>query len=245
MFVVTVILSILLIPSIADAWGPLTHLYLGHQVLDIGAAALPAGIYAIIRRYAKDFLYGNLSTDIIVGRKYQELDKNTHSWDVGWRLLEEAETDRQKAFAYGYLCHLSADTVVHNLEKSRFPFKHSLVEIKAESLVDRKYRKKLKEINKVIQRRHNPVLEDMLERVIFSFKTNKKIFRGMLLLSRVPNYKPVSRFIHRRFPYEIPVSDIYKFKEESLNRIICILSNGEDSKVIDEHPLGRCLKRAS
>ncbi len=245
MFVITVILSILLIPSIADAWGPLTHLYLGHQILDIGAAAIPAGVYTVIKRYKQDFLYGNLSADIIVGRKYQENDKNTHSWEMGWRLLDLADTDREKAFAYGYLCHLSSDSVVHNIGRKLVPFSHSIIELKAESLVDKKYRKRLKNVDKFIQRRHDPLLEEMLERVFFSFKTNKKIFKGMLFLSRFPNYKHVSKFIHKRFPYEIPVSDIYAFQDDSLCSMICILNNGEDSKVLDDHPLGRHLKRAS
>lgn len=245
MFILILFLSIILVPSFAHAWGPLTHLYLGHQVLDVGAAVIPAGVYSIIKRYAKDFLYGNLSADVIVGRKYQEEDKNTHSWDIGWRLLEESETDRQKAFAYGYLSHLSADTFVHNLEKSRIPFSHSIIEIKAESLVDKKYRRKLKHLDEGIQKMHDPVLEGMLESVLFSFKTNKKIFKGFLFISRFPNCKHVSKFINNRFPNEIPVSDIYKFKEDSLNNIYEVLTNGEDSHVLKDHPLGRHLKRAS
>lgn len=245
MFIVTVILSIILIPSIADAWGPLTHMYLGHQVLDLGAAAIPAGVYAVIKRYARDYIYGNLSADIIVGRKYQEHEKNTHSWDIGLRLLDMAETDRHRAFAYGYLSHLSADSVVHNLRRRMVPFSHSVIELKAESLVDKKYRRKLKNLDKDIQKRHDPVLEEMLERVFFSFNTNKKIFKGVLLLARFPNYKHISRFIHKRFPYEIPVSDIYKFTEESLNKTFELLTHGEDSDVLKKHPLGRHLKRAS
>lgn len=245
MIILILFLSIILAPSLAHAWGPLTHLYLGHQVLEAGAAVIPAAVYAIIQRYAKDFLYGNLSADVIVGRKYQEHDKNTHGWEIGWRLLEESETDRQRAFAYGYLSHLSADTVVHNLERSWFPFSHSIIEIKAESLVDKKYRKKLINLDKEIQKMHDPVLEEMLQRVVFSFRTNKNIFRGVMLLSRVPNYKPVSRFINRSFVYEIPASAIYKFKDESLKRMIALLTHGETSDVLKEHPLGRHLKRAS
>ncbi|MBI4826951.1 MAG: zinc dependent phospholipase C family protein [Nitrospirae bacterium] len=214
-------------------------------MLDLGIAAVPSGIYAILKKNAKDYLYGNLSADIIVGRKYQESGKNTHSWEIGLRLLDAAKTARQKAFAYGYLSHLSADTVVHNLSESWLPFSHSIIEIKAESLVDRRYRRELRSLDDEIQQRHDPVLEEMLERVFFSFKTNKKIFRGMLFISRFPNYKHVSRFINNRFPNEVPVSDIYKYKEESLKKIIEILTHGSASDVVKEHPLGRHLKRVS
>ncbi len=244
MFALICFFSILFIPSIAEAWGPLTHLYLGHQVLDLGAAAIPAGIYGLLRKFKGDFLYGNLCADMIFGRRFQIHEKNSHSWDVAWRLFGLAGTNRQKSFAYGYLSHLCADTVVHNLDKSSLPFKHSLLEVKADSIIDKKYRKKLKSLDKIMQKKNDLFLENILESVFFSFKTNKKIFKGVLFLSRLPNYSPVSNFIHKRLPYEIPVEDIYGFHQESLDRMFELLKNGENSKVLEEHPLGRHLRRA-
>ncbi len=238
-------MSLLLIPSIADAWGPLTHLYLGHQVLDLGAALVPAGVYSIIKKYKNDFLYGNLSADIILGRRFHEHDKNSHNWDNAWKLFEAAKTNRQKAFAYGYLTHLCADTVVHNLEKTRVPFKHSMLEVKADSIVDKKYRRTLKNLDKVMQKKNDIFMEDKLESLFFSFKTNKRIFKGVLFLSRLPNYAPISNFIDDRFPYEIPVMDIYSFRRESFTRMLELLNNGKDSEVLKKHPLGIYLRKAS
>jgi len=237
MFILICFLSILLIPSIANAWGPLTHVYLAHQVLDIGAAIAPAGIYSLLRRFKNDFLYGNLSADIILGRKFQVFEKNSHSWDVAWRLLEVANTDRQKSFAYGYLTHLSADTVIHNLNGARLPFRHSILEVKSESIIQRKYSKILKSLDRAMQKRNDNFLEEMLESVFFSFKTNKRIFKGLLLLSSLHNYSPVFSFIHKRLPYE-PLADIYHFHQESLNRMFELFRNGKSSEVMREHPLG-------
>jgi hypothetical protein len=245
MFVLTCILSFLLIPSIADAWGPLTHVYLGYQILDIGAALVPAGIYGIIKKYKNDFLYGNLSADIILGRRFQVFDKNSHNWDIAWKLFGSSKTDRQKAFAYGYLMHLCADTVVHNLEHSRIPFSHSLLEIKSDSILHKKYRRMLKRLDKVMQKKNDVFLEKRLESLFFSFKTNRRIFKGFLLLSRLPNYSPVSNFIDNRFPYEITIGDIYNFQQESLDRMFELLSNGKDSDVLKEEPLGRYHRKAS
>ena len=245
MFVLTCILSFLLIPSIADAWGPLTHVYLGYQILDIGAALVPAGVYSIIKKYKNDFLYGNLSADIILGRRFQVFDKNSHNWDIAWKLFKSSKTDRQKAFAYGYLMHLCADTVVHNLENSRIPFSHSLLEIKSDSILDKKYRRMLKRLDKVMQKKNDVFMEKKLESLFFSFKTNRRIFKGFLLLSRLPNYSPVSNFIDNRFPYEITIGDIYNFQQESLSRMFELLSNGIDSEVLKEEPLGRYHRKAS
>lgn len=239
MFIFVCILSIFLLPSIAEAWGPLTHVYLGYQVLDLGAAAVPVGLYSLIKKFKNDFLYGNLSADIIFGRRFQGLESNSHTWDMGWRLLDGADTEQQKAFAYGYLTHLCADTVVHNLDVSSIPFGHSLLEVKADSIVDKKYRGLLKSLDKIMQKRNDRFLEGMVESVFFSFKTNKRIFKGFLLLSKFPTYSPVSTFIHRSFPYEIPVVDIHRFRQESLSRMFELLANGENSKVLREDPLGK------
>lgn len=237
--------AILLVPSIADAWGPLTHVYLGNQILDIGVSLIPAGIYGILKKYKNDFLYGNLSADIILGRRFQGAEKNSHNWDIAWGLLGSSRTDRQKAFAYGYLMHLCADTVVHNLEKSRLPFSHSLLEIKSDSIIDKKYRGVLKRLDKRMQRKNDILLEKRLESLFFSFKTNKRIFRSFLVLSRLPNYTPVSNFIDNRFPYEINLGNIYGFQQRSLFRMFELLNNGRDSEVLKEQPMGRYHRKAS
>ncbi|GAB4536859.1 MAG: zinc dependent phospholipase C family protein [Thermodesulfovibrionia bacterium] len=236
-----VFIIVLFLPSIAGAWGPLTHLYLGSQVIDLGAGVIPAGIYMLLKRFRKDFLYGNLSADVILGRRFQEYKKNSHNWSIGWRLLESAKTQRQKAFAYGYLTHLSADTVAHNQRSATIPFGHSLLEMKSDSMIDRNHRKTLKSIDRVIQKRNDILLENVLESVVFSFKTNKRIFKGVLLLSRLPNYRPVSNFFHNRLNYEISLVDIQNFHQESIEKMLDILINGEDSDVLKEEPLGRHL----
>ena len=96
-----------------------------------------------------------------------------------------------------------------------------------------------------MQKKNDVFLESKLESLIFSFKTNKRIFKGFLVLSRLPNYTPVSNFIDNRFPYEITVGDIYKFQEESLKRMLELLNNGTDSRVLKKHPLGRYQRKAS
>ncbi|MEF9426998.1 MAG: hypothetical protein L0956_07440, partial [Candidatus Mariimomonas ferrooxydans] len=129
-------------------------------------------------------------------------------------------------------------TVVHNLEKTSLPFKHSFMEVKSDSIIDKKYRKILKGLaKKNVHRRNDVFLEDMLECVFFSFKTNKRIFKGILFLSRVQNYSPLSNFIDKRFPYEIPVADIFNFQQESLSRMLELLQNGKQSEVLTKDPM--------
>ena len=86
MFKFLLVILFIALPSAAFAWGPLTHVYLGSEIYYLGSL-LPAGIYALIKKYKSDFLYGNLMADIIFGKKYLPDEKSSHSWDVALGLL--------------------------------------------------------------------------------------------------------------------------------------------------------------
>ncbi len=246
MLILFCFLLILIFPSVAWAWGPLTHVYLGHQVLSLGATLLPVGLYKLIKSYKSDFIYGNLMADVIFGKRFQDIEKNSHSWNVAWKLHEAAKTEQQKSFAYGYFTHLCADTVVHNLPTPTLPLKHPILEIKAESIIDTKYRGIMKNLDKLMQMRHDTFLERTLESVFFSFKTNKRIFKGFLFLSRLSYYNsPLSNLIDKRLLYEIPVIEIFDFQQESLHRMLEFLKNGKKSEVLQEDPLGKYRHRVS
>jgi hypothetical protein len=237
-FILILFLSLLFLPSIAFAWGPLTHIYLGSEVLSLGSL-IPAGIYGIIRKYRHDFLYGNIMADIVIGKRYLPEDKNSHSWDVALNLFESAKTRQQKAFVYGYLSHLAADTVAHGkFIRSRKNVGHALIELKADSMIDKRYWIQAIMIDRSVQRRNDIFLERSLESLVFSFKTNKRIFKGMLFLSCF-NQKRVGNLIERNLKGLITPSNLYieSLHHESIERIIDVLRNGKDSKVLKESAL--------
>jgi hypothetical protein len=232
------ILAFLLIPTAAFAWGPLTHIYLGNELYTIGSL-LPAGLFEIIRRYKKDFLYGNLMADIIVGKKYLPESKNSHSWDVAFDLLNASKTKQQNAFVYGYMSHLAADTVAHNIYTvDKKNFGHTLMELKADSIIDKKYWFQAMEIDRRIQVRNDIFLEDSLERFIFSFKTNKRILKSIVFLS-VFNRERIGDFIDKNFVTSLPVREtIEKLQQESIDKIIDLFQKWENSEVVKVNPSG-------
>ena len=232
------ITSFLFIPTAAFAWGPLTHIYLGNELYSLGSL-LPAGLFEIIRRYKKDFLYGNLMADIIVGKKYLPDSKNSHSWDVAFDLLNATKTKQQNAFVYGYMSHLAADTVAHNIYTvDKKNFGHTLMELKADSIIDKKYWLQAIEIDRKTQIRNDIFLENSLDRFIFSFKTNKRILKGMVFLS-VFNREKIGDFIDRNLVTSLPVrKTIEKLHQESINKIIDLFQNWENSEVVKINPSG-------
>jgi len=229
---------VLFIPSLAFAWGPLTHMYLGSEIFSLGSL-FPAGIYALLKKYRHDYLYGNLMADIIIGKKFLPEDKNPHSWEMALNLLESVETDQQKAFVLGYMSHLAADTVAHGkFMGKRRNLGHTLVEVRADSIIDRRYWFQAMSIDRKVQLRNDLFLERSIERAVFSFKTNKRIFRGMLLLSCFSQER-VGNFIQRNSynPTVLTKRSIQQLHMKSIDRIIDVLDKGENSHVMQENPM--------
>lgn len=227
MVVVFLLLGFLLIPTSAFAWGPLTHMYLGNQLLSC-APLLPAGILALIKKHKQDFLYGNVMADTILGKKYLPDDKSSHSWDVGLRIFDQAKTWPERAFAYGFLCHLAADTVAHEtLTDDKGNMGHTWIELKADSIIDKAYWLQTMTISRAVRRRSDLLLENSLDRYMFSFKTNQRIYKSIVFFS----------FLNKKRRRGVDRLLIHELHEESVSRMLDLLQNGTDSEVLFKSPL--------
>lgn len=232
----------LLVPSAAFAWGPLTHVYLGSEIYYL-SSLLPAAVYKLISKYRQDYLYGNLTADIILAKKYLSAEKNPHNWDVALGLMESSETEAERAFSLGYMSHLAADTVAHGrYTAGRRPLHHTLLELRADGRIDRSYWFQAVAIDRKVQVRNDAFLERSLERVIFSFKTNKRIFKGVVALSWLNN-GTFYDFIDRNTASFKKKGELEVLQEESLDRIVDVLRNGSRSEVLKKDPIGS-IKRA-
>ena len=226
-FIVLLIFGCALIPSAAFAWGPLTHMYLGNELFAYGPL-IPAGIFALIRKYRQDFLYGNLMADSIIGKKYLPDDKSSHSWEVAIRLLNQAETDAEKAFAYGYLSHLAADTVAHEtLTEDMRNMEHTWAELKADSMIKKSYWIQSVTFSKAVQKRNDLFMEGALDRYLFSYKTNKRIYKSVVFLS----------FLNKKRKRALDRDRLNKLHFESIARTLDLFENGVEAAVLQKSPL--------
>ena len=108
-----VLLALVLSPAVAHAWTPGTHIFLGEAVMR-SLALLPSNIAELLSAYPYDFLYGSIAADTSIAKKYAAAGRHCHSWNVGFEIHDNAESDALRAFGLGYLAHLAADSVAHN-----------------------------------------------------------------------------------------------------------------------------------
>lgn len=183
--------AILLLPQPGLAWGPGMHILVGTEML-AALGLLPAAVAAILRRHPLDFLYGSIAADITFGKKYAPVGRNCHHWHVGEELYEAADSDATRACALGYLTHLGADTIAHNFFLPRQlltsantqTIGHSYWEHRMDVHLGQAYlRAAWRLINEFDHSHNDELMNRVLDRAVFSFQTNRRIFRGMIRLA--------------------------------------------------------------
>ena len=189
-------LLLLSLPDALHAWTPGTHIYLGESVL-ANLAQLPAPVGDLLRAFPFDFLYGNIAADSSMAKKYAPVGRHCHYWHVGQEIHDLAETDALRAFGLGYLCHLAADTVAHNffvprqlvLTSSTESWGHSYWESRVEIPLGEAYAGLAKKIILLDHRHADAHLDRIISPTIFSVRTNRRLFRGMVHLTETQGWQ--------------------------------------------------------
>ena len=249
MFILSAIFVALLFvfwPENAFAWGPATHLQLGWNILST-PAILAAPVKSLIEAYPYDYLYGCISAYIVVGKRFTRALNHCHNWSVGFKVLQRAESRSQRAFAYGYLSHLAADTIAHNYfvpEKMVTAFstrllRHVYWEMRFDALADRVVWNLPYEIMKDIHKDNDPLLERVLEDTLLSFTTNKTIFNNVILIHRMEQWHKMINRLSSYSKWVLHKEDVEEYYQRALNAVIDILCNGEKAVCFKEDPTGR------
>jgi hypothetical protein len=183
-------LLVLATPDTLWAWGPTTHAWLSSQVLG-NLQLLPLVVREILGAHPYSYLYGSLSADITLAKRYVHYSRHCHNWSVAYEILDRAETARLQAFALGYLSHLAADTIAHNTFVPRLlvstPLSsnlgHTYWEYRFDAELDDRYLKLAREVVTMEHSEEDELLETVLTQAFFSFQTNKRIFQRLIHLS--------------------------------------------------------------
>lgn len=252
LFVYLTFLFFLLSPAEAMAWGPGTHLDISLEVLKHAALCLPA-IKKLIEKYSDEFIYGSVSPDIIVGKKYAGAIYHCHNWSMGKLILEESKTDHERASAWGYLTHLAADTVAHNYFVPYYTIKSFPARTLGHPYWEMRYDIHVPEsswhaLAHVIRHNYHPfdhLLERVLKKTLFSFSTNKKIFNSILILHKMKQLRFGLKTYARASRWALNHHEVQYFRHLVMEIVWGFLKNPEKARCLQTDPAGtRKLKYA-
>jgi len=225
---------VLVIPEHLYAWTPATHIYLGKAVLSQLQQLAPA-VAELIRAFPFDFLYGNIAADSSIAKSYAPVSRHCHHWHVGQEIHDHAQTDALRAFGLGYLAHLSADTVAHNyfvprqlaLTSSTSSVGHAYWEARFEAHLGDDYAQEAKEIIQLDHTRADDLLDRIISPTIFSVRTNRRLFRGMVHLTQRPSWQRAFQVAKERSRWDLTNQDIERHMARSFEFIMEVLGDVE------------------
>jgi hypothetical protein len=240
------ILLLLLTPDAAWAFGPATHVFIGRHLLD-ALHLIPPYIADLLRAYPQSFLYGSIAADISFAKKYVPAGRHCHFWHVGEEILHGARNDRLRAVGYGYLSHLAADTIAHNffvprqllLTSSTKALGHAYWEHRLDIQLGERYTSTAREV--VLEYDHSEadnLFDTVLSGTIFSFETNRRIFRGMVRFQDNDQWQAVFDRLIQSSRWDLAPETMDSYLSRGFDFVVDYLNRGRSSLPASFDPVG-------
>ena len=226
-----VVVALVLVPNIAHAWTPGTHVFLGEAVLR-SLSLLPLGVAELIRAFPRDFLYGSIAADTSIAKKYAPVGPHCHSWTVGMEIFDSAKRDEPlRAFGLGYLSHLAADAVAHNffvpkqlaVTSSTSSLGHSYWESRFETHLGAEPSRRARELILHDHAQSDGLLDRVLSPTIFSTPTNRRIFRGMVVVADSESWQRIFQMMTENSRWDLSDDEVGVYLARSFDYIVDLL----------------------
>lgn len=238
--------GLLLIPDPAFAWGPISHLAHGSEVLKSLTTLTPA-LQQLLTRYPMEYLYGCVGADITLAKKYtRAMQAHCHSWQVGWQILSAAESDEQRAFGWGYLSHLAADVYSHNhfvptqlvVSFRARTLRHVYWEARFDGMQDVEYRGIVRDLRRQKFPECDALVKSVVARTLFSFDTNKRIFDSVLAFHDWDHWHTLVREVSTRSRHLLPDVVVPRYNAACHSSIVDLLRRGLRADCQSADPTG-------
>jgi hypothetical protein len=234
------------LPDTAWAFGPATHAFLSDQLLN-SLWLLPPAVADLIRVYPQSFIYGSLAADISLAKKYVPAGRHCHHWHIGEEIFSAADNDRLQAVALGYLSHLAADTIAHNyfvprrllLTSSTRALGHSYWEARLDMYLGEPSARLARSV--VLDYDHSEadtLFDRVLSGTIFSFETNRRIFRGMIQVQDSDRWKQVFDQVVQHSRWDLNDASAETYLSHAFDSIVDYLRRRQASLPAALDPIG-------
>lgn len=229
----------------ALAWGPAAHVGIGSNVLG-QLGLLPAAIAAVLARNRLSFLYGGIAADVVFAKRLSRVKQFCHHWSTGFQLLGASRSDRDQAFAYGYLSHLAADTVAHGkfvprqvmLSHSSVNFGHLYWELRADGLQSAASWSALDNLLQRDHTHHHVHLASQIHGTLLPYRLNRICFNRMNAVAMNPGFRSAVSLCARLSRAPLSSALLEGYHGESVDRVLDVLTNGPRSAVLRDDPNG-------
>jgi hypothetical protein len=240
-----VLLALVLTPAVAHAWTPGTHIFLGEAIMR-SLPLLPGGIAELLAAYPYDFLYGSIAADTSIAKKYAAAGRHCHSWNVGFEIHDNAESEALRAFALGYLAHLAADSVAHNyfvphqltITSSTAALGHSYWESRFDMHIGERFSRTAKQLILRDHSHSDEHLDRILSPTIFSTPTNRRIFRGMVYVADTESWQRIFHLVEEKSRWDLSEDEVGTYMGRAFDYIVDLLTRLDRAEPYKLDPAG-------
>ncbi len=240
-----VLLALMLTPSVAHAWTPGTHIFLGEAVMR-SLPLLPSSVAELLAAFPYDFLYGSIAADTSIAKKYAAAGRHCHSWNVGFEIHDNADSDPLRAFAFGYLAHLAADSVAHNyfvphqltITSSTAALGHSYWESRFDMHIGERFSRTAKQLILRDHTHSDAHLDRILSPTIFSTPTNRRIFRGMVYVADTESWQRIFHLVEEKSRWDLSDREVGGYMIRAFDFIIDLMTRLDHAEPYSLDPAG-------
>jgi Zinc dependent phospholipase C len=244
-FTLAILLALMLTPAVAHAWTPGTHIFLGEAVMR-SLPLLPSSISELLAAFPYDFLYGSIAADTSIAKKYAAAGRHCHSWNVGFEIHNNAESEPLRAFGLGYLAHLAADSVAHNyfvphqltITSSTAALGHSYWESRFDMHIGERFSRTAKQLILRDHTHSDEHLDRILSPTIFSTPTNRRIFRGMVYVADSESWQRIFHLVEEKSRWDLAEREVETYMGRAFDYIIDLMMRLDHSDVYKLDPAG-------
>jgi hypothetical protein len=214
---------------------------------------VPPSIGDLLHAFPYDFLYGSIAADTSIAKKYAPAGRHCHSWVVGLDVLDGARDEPSRAFALGYLSHLAADAVAHNffvpkqltVTSSTPSLGHSYWESRFDTHLGPDPARMARELILIDHSTSDALLDRILSPTIFSTPTNRRIFRGMVVVADSESWQRIFQMMTDNSRWDLEDEEVARYLDRSFDYIVDFLRRIDQSEPYRFDPSGDdALRRA-
>jgi zinc dependent phospholipase C len=240
-----VLLALMLTPAVAHAWTPGTHIFLGEAVMR-SLTLLPSSVAELLAAFPYDFLYGSIAADTSIAKKYAAAGRHCHSWNVGFEIHDNADSEPLRAFALGYLAHLAADSVAHNyfvphqlaITSTTAALGHSYWESRFDMHIGERFSRTAKQLILRDHTHSDEHLDRILSPTIFSTPTNRRIFRGMVYVADSESWQRIFHLVEEKSRWDLSEHEVGGYMARAFDYIIDLMSRLDHAEPYKLDPAG-------